>query len=446
MKLRLAASILLVVLMFTITSSVHAQTYLFSLDEQVVNVYWNSDGSIAVDYLFTFTNDPSADPIDFVDVGMPNNWYDFGSIIADVDGNPVSLSTDFYGEGGSGFSVDMGAYAIQPGQTGRVHVYVSNITHMLYPDDEQPDTHVSGEFSPTWFGREYVTGSTNLEVIFHLPPGVTPEESIYHPARGGSWPCATEPLADLDSENRVMYTWSCAEATGYQQYTFGLSFPGLYVPDEVIVTPSPGSDSNIGLGAVIIGIFGWIFSNLGMFFFFCCFGLIFIGGPTLGVINERKRKLKYLPPKISIEGHGIKRGLTAVESAILMEQPLDKVMTMILFGVVKKNAAEVVTRDPLELKINSPLPEGLHDYEKNFLEAFSKPVLADRRKGLSEMTVALVKTVGEKMKGFSRKESAGLLQGDHGTRLAANRSRRYTGGQEPDVRGSARMDDARQGL
>jgi len=30
------------------------------------------------------------------------------------------------------------------------------------------------------------------------------------------------------------------------------------------------------------------------------------------------------PPKISIEGHGIKRGLTAVEAAILMEEPLDR--------------------------------------------------------------------------------------------------------------------------
>ena len=62
--------------------------------------------------------------------------------------------------------------------------------------------------------------------------------------------------------------------------------------------------------------------------------------------------MQYMPPKIAIEGHGIKRGLTAVEAAILMEQPLDKVMTMILFGVIKKNAAEVVTRDPLEIKMH----------------------------------------------------------------------------------------------
>jgi hypothetical protein len=87
-----------------------------------------------------------------------------------------------------------------------------------------------------------------------------------------------------------------------------------------------------------------------------------------------------------------------------MEQPLDKVMTMILFSVVKKNAASVITRDPLKLQVVQPLPEGLHEYEKEFLQAFSDPNKIPK-KGLQEMTVNLVTSVGDKMKGFSRKES-----------------------------------------
>jgi len=397
MKLRLMASFLLVLLMFTFTSSAQAQTYLFSLDEQIVNVYWNSDGSVTLDYLFTFSNDPSADPIDFVDVGMPNGSYDWGSITADVGGVPVGLSTDFYGEGGTGFSVDMGAQAIQPGQSGRVHVYVGRITNMVYPDSDD-DTYVSGEFSPTWFGSQYVTGSSHVTVIFHLPPGVKPEESRYHPARG-NWPCNTEPQSMLDDTGRILYTWDCADARGDKQYTFGMSFPKQYVPEEVIITATPAP--SFDFGAPIAGFLG----NIGMWLFFCCFGGIFIGAPVLGAINERKRKLQYMPPKISIEGHGIKRGLTAVESAVLMEQPLERVMTMILFGLVKKNAAEVVTREPLEIKAITPEPEGLHEYEKDFLTAFSKPSLTEKRKDLSEMTVKLVKAVGDKMKGFGRKET-----------------------------------------
>jgi hypothetical protein len=45
-------------------------------------------------------------------------------------------------------------------------------------------------------------------------------------------------------------------------------------------------------------------------------------------------------PEDRHRGHGIKRGLTAVEAGILMEQPMDKIMTMILFGTIKKNAAQ----------------------------------------------------------------------------------------------------------
>jgi hypothetical protein len=160
----------------------------------------------------------------------------------------------------------------------------------------------------------------------------------------------------------------------------------------------------------ISGILDWFGSNGSTF---CCFGffiLLFVGIPILSASSSKKRKLDYLPPKIQIEGHGIKRGLTAVEAAILMEQPLDKVMTMILFGVVKKNAATVVTRDPLKIQLANPLPAGLQDYENDFLQAFVLEDLAARRKALQDMTIKLVNTVSDKMKGFSRKETIAFYQ------------------------------------
>ena len=140
MKLRLLASFILVALMMTMVSSVAAQSYSFSLDQNTVNVYWNEDGMLALDYLLVFSNDPGAHVIDFVDLGMPNNNYDWNSISADVDGNMVGISSDFQGDGPYGFAVDMGAYAIQPGQTGRLHVSVGRIDGVLYPDDDEPDT------------------------------------------------------------------------------------------------------------------------------------------------------------------------------------------------------------------------------------------------------------------------------------------------------------------
>jgi hypothetical protein len=397
-KLRLLASFVLIVLMFTMVSSVAAQSYTFNLTQEIVNVYWNSDGTMALDYVFTFVNDPGGHVIDFVDVGMPNGNFDLGSATADVGGQSVNLSSDFQGDGPNGFSVDMGAYPIQPGQTGSVHVFVGQITQVLQKDSSDPATYASADFAPAYFTTAH--GSTNLAVIFHLPPGVQSQEPRYHSTQGG-WPCADQPAAAYDDQNRITYTWQCSTASGSTQYTFGSSFPKQYVPVDAIYTPPPFD---------ISGLISGLMSNLSSF---CCFGffiLMFVGVPILGVINEKKRKLKYLPPKIQIEGHGIKRGLTAVESGILMEQPLDKIMTMILFGVVKKNAATVVTRDPLKLQLADPLPADLRDYETDFLQAFSEADLAVRRKKLQELTVKLVNSLSDKMKGFSRKETIAYYQ------------------------------------
>jgi hypothetical protein len=51
------------------------------------------------------------------------------------------------------------------------------------------------------------------------------------------------------------------------------------------------------------------------------------------------------------------------------------------------------------------MPEGLHDYEINFLNAFKEPNAQTRRNLLQDVTVKLVKSVSEKMKGFSRRET-----------------------------------------
>jgi hypothetical protein len=391
MKRRFLTIALVFIIAFSITTSALAQSYSFRLDKEVVNVYLNSDGSMSLDYVFTFTNQPGAHAIDFVDVGLPNDNYVYSTITADVNGAPVSISSDYQGTG-SGIAVDLGSHAIQPGQTGNVHVYVGRITDVVYPDDND-ENYASAVFSPTWFDGQYVVGDTDLSVTFHLPPGVKPEEPRWHSAPAGF---PSEPQTGIDSEGRVTYTWSNPNASGSRQYTFGASLPKTYIPPTAIVTPPA-----FNLGEAIASLIG----SCVPFAFICFFAFMFLGVPILTFIGNQRRKLQYMSPKIAIEGHGIKRGLTAVEAAVLMEQPLDKVMTMILFGVVKKSAATVLDRDPLLVEAASPLPEGLHEYEQNFLTALREKEPKARRNLLQEMTVKLIRSVSEKMKGFSRRET-----------------------------------------
>ncbi|MBK7452650.1 MAG: hypothetical protein IPJ46_02730 [Anaerolineales bacterium] len=386
MKQKIFAICIVFLLTFGLVTGVSAQSYFFNLDQEVVNVFWNEDGTLALDYQFTFTNSPGGHVIDFVDVGVPTGQ--FSGVSADVNGNPLTISSDFQGQGGSGFSVDMGAYAIQPGQSGSVHVVIGQVENVLYKDDED-DAYASAVFSPNWFGSEFVSGVTNLTVTYHMPPGVQPSEPRWHSAPSGF---PSEPQTGIGADGRVFYSWNNPAASGSTQYTFGASFPKSYIPESAIVT-APPFDFAALIGAMMPLLFCGIFA------------FVFIGMPIIGVIQGKKRKMQYMPPKIAIEGHGIKRGLTAVESAILMEQPLDKVMTMVLFGAIKKNAASVKTRDPLELDVVSAQPEGLHQYETDFLKAFKNPDKKARQKELQDMMIALVKSVSEKMRGFSRKET-----------------------------------------
>ncbi len=393
MKRRLMILVTMLVLMAFITTSVTAQEYSFSIPQETVHVYWNADGTMSIDYTWVFNNQPGAHLIDFVDVGMPNSNFDMSTITADVNGNSVNVSQSDYQGSGSGFAVVMGAQTIAAGASGTVHVFVGRITDVLYPDTSDSN-YASGVFGPTYFASQYVTGGTDMTVTFHLPPGVQPNEPRWHSAPSGF---PSEPQTGIDSQNRVTYTWQSANASVSEQYTFGASFPKSYVPDSAIVQTN-FLEAFFGL---IVGLFSFIAGSLP-----CLIFAVFVFGiPIFGVIQGQRRKLQYLPPKISIEGHGIKRGLTAVEAAILMQEPLDKVMTMILFGVIKKSAAEVITRDPLALKVASPLPDDMRDYERDFVEAFNLADKPAQRKALQDMTVKLIRAVGDKMKGFSRRET-----------------------------------------
>ena len=190
----LRITLLLLLLVIFTASSAQAQTYLFNLSELHVNVYLNQDGTASIDYAFTFVNNPSASPIEYVDVGLPNSNYNLNDVVAEVNGNPISVSSDYQGSGGIGFAAALGSRAIPPGGSGTVHVFVPNVGPWLRFDDTDKN-YASFVFATTYFGSKYVEGSTNTSVTIHLPPGVQPGEPRWHAAPSGF---SSEPVTALD--------------------------------------------------------------------------------------------------------------------------------------------------------------------------------------------------------------------------------------------------------
>ncbi len=362
-----------------------AQTYLFQVTSENVDVYWNDDGTLTVAYQFAFQNSPQADAIDVVDIGAPTADYDIREVTASIDGHPLSrIDKSPYVK--NGVAVELGQYAIPPGSNATLQVVINKIQNVLYADS-QDSNYASAVFTPTWFGSEFVEGLTNLTVTFHLPNGVQPEEPRWHTAPPGF---PEQPATGYDQNGRITYTWINPAASAATQYKFGASFPKKYVPATAIVAQSLNVEDIVNF---IIGLICILLPFLIVFIVIYSF------------IRGYRRKSQYLPPKIALEGHGIKRGLTAVEAAILMEKPLDKILTMILFALIKKGAVKVVSKEPFELETIEPLPENLRPYELDFIKAFQKKSKNERQEALQECVIGIVRSVQEKMRGFSRKET-----------------------------------------
>ncbi len=393
----LAALLLLV----SMLQPVAAQSYYFQVDEQTVNFYIDADGTATIEYIFSFINEPNGADMEFVDIGMPqDSQWSVNNATADLNGTVITkISISDYIA--NGVMIDLRPNPIKPGQSGKVGFRITGVKDVLFKADAQinGEDYASFQFQPNTFEAGTVAGTTRMTVTLFLPPGLKQEEPRYYNPSG--WPGTTDPNeSGFDSAGGVYYRWYSADANTTDTYIFGGSFPSRLITDASAIrskeqfNQAPSVSVNTGTFDNFLGVF-------------CClgFGAFFIAIFYASIRGSQKRKLQYLPPKIALEGNGIKRGLTAVEAAILMEQPLDKIMTMILFSALKKGAAEVVTKEPLKLKLADPLPEDLRTYETDFLKAMQVESAKDKRAAMQEVIINLVKSVQTSMKGFSSKET-----------------------------------------
>jgi hypothetical protein len=403
MNKRILSLLILLVMLLANVSTGLAYALRFQVQSLVVEFIIEEDGTATIDYDYVFVNTAGGDPIDAVDIGMPQgSRYSLGDASAEVNGNPVDriIQSPFV----DGIAAEFPSRPIGAGETGRVHVRITNVRDVLYPgEQEEEEPYASFQFQPNYFDSQFVSGTTDMTVTLRLPPGMEAHEPTWYTPQ--NWPGEDEPEGSFDDQGRVVYTWQSTEARADRAYIFGGGFPTRLVPEGAIIQAPPPPVAGPTTTTD--------FDPQGLL---CCagFAIIFGGMTALGIyqstVGAKKRKLQYLPPKVTIEGHGVKRGLTSVEAAVLLEQPIDKIMTMILFSTIKKGAASVVSREPLKIEVESPLPDKLHPYEVEFLKAMNETNKKEQRKLLQEVMVNLIKGITNKMKGFSRKETIAYYQ------------------------------------
>ncbi|UCG45871.1 MAG: hypothetical protein JSV58_03645, partial [Candidatus Bathyarchaeota archaeon] len=113
-----------------------------------------------------------------------------------------------------------------------------------------------------------------------------------------------------------------------------------------------------------------------------------------------------------IEALGIRHGLTAVEASYLLDLPPVRIITEILYSLLKKRAIWVATTTPaVKLEVMKPFkdqtgtPETpLRYYEKEFLGAVKSNGTLDEEK-LAHTVMLLRDTVEKKLHGYCRRDT-----------------------------------------
>ncbi len=357
------------------TSMRLAQDYYFKLRNESVHVYPKADGSIDINYTIVFEN--HGDPIDVIDIGFPNEYYNLSSIHAKwyKDGTWYTL-TDIRVSTYIDIGVEVhipASIQIHDGEVGTLVIWGNN-PHMIYQDTEKED-YVGYEFSPTWFSGGFCFMVDYMYTYLHFPVGFyNRSESYYHRE--------APDIIKNDSQSLVFIYRE--ENVAPKQFTYGISFPKRYVSTYYTAYNPP---INIDFDDLMIFIFP-------VFFFLCLLGA--------SLSNHRGRN-KYLPPAVKAETLGIHRGLTAVEAAVLMEIPLQRVFTMIIFGMLKKGIIDVVPGDPPRfIKKNVDLKQArARYYERALLKAINDNGTINKKR-VEDALILLIETVAEKMEGYSR--------------------------------------------
>ncbi len=443
---RRLALILVLCLLLLGARTVAAQNYSFSVPDVEMQAFIRPDATVRVVYDITLRNATFASPIDIVDVGMPNADYDIDNMVAAIDGRPLSTirRSEFVNPG---VEVLFGGNAIAAGDEGVFH-FEFTMSDLVFQDVTNSEL-ASFQITPTWFDSELVLGTTNLQIAVHLPEGISPNEMLYQ----------EEPFSVTALfQDHAVALWQFPETRFTGPHIVGVSFPKRVMTFVVSKTVwELAVDWFVGnpqvrviAGIAAFGLFTFLFfrftgsTGCSLWFILAAgLGWMFVVSPGLHMLsfiplvplvflNERalrKKKDKYLPPLVHAEGGGIKRGLTAAEAAALLELPLNKVLSLILFGLLKKGILRQVEADPLQVELVEAFRvlemEGkqsqrhaarrkaaqemgvvLHKYEQPFLDRLEKsagkPVAEI---DLSTPMKSFLQTIARRVKGFNLDET-----------------------------------------
>jgi hypothetical protein len=373
----------LLITVLAVVSTASAQDYGFQARSFDCVVEIQRDRSILIHYTIDFRCDPYAHSIDIVDIGFPTEDYDLQSVTASVNGTEVKrILPSTYID--IGVEVHLGSETIHQGESGVFRLSGRN-REMVWRDSDT-DGWASMQFTPTWFEGGFLGGNSDFSLTVVFPEGAVPDSVRYHDREFTG--------AGTDSLGRVWYRWEETRRVD-GPWTVGVSFPDHLVdgplrdrPKAPLITGEQAAKMACWvIPALLIGFFSWAIVS--------------------SVRKASRRKVAYLPPRIGVEGSGIRRGLTAPLAAMLLEERLERVLVMILYGLARKGALEITSSGGHAIMRKTGAGGRLRAYETSLLELLPEPGTGEEVDGdaLKQVFVDMVEDLEEKMEGYSLTES-----------------------------------------
>jgi hypothetical protein len=131
-KFKVSGILIALLLVLTISQPILAEAdYHFEVPEEQVNVSMESDGTVTLEYYYSFKNSAIGHVIDYVDIGMPGNSdYSLNDVTATVDGKSITdITRSQYVDG---IALGLGDNSIPAGGSGVVYMKVTGISNIYY--------------------------------------------------------------------------------------------------------------------------------------------------------------------------------------------------------------------------------------------------------------------------------------------------------------------------
>ncbi len=358
-------------ILFGLVFNVYSQSLKYRILREYVTLTVEKDAYVTLVYNLTVIVDEGAIKR-YVAIGMPNSNFKV------LEAKELDTNKEVsYEENKDSKTVTLHVSSpITSGKTRTFYLVVS-VKNLIFKDK----TNLGNggfQFIPSWFPVRV----EDLRLTVVLPEGVKKNEVKNMPNYDN--------IFTIDG--RIALYWERHGLKPNEKFKIGVSFPEKYLSTTL---PEPSNEEEDWSLIIFFVLFFLIFVVP-----FLYMGYIFLKGV---------KKVIYSKPELFIEALGPRKGLYAPEAAWIIESEKDKpnyskILTMILYSLIKKNVVQIISLNPLKIEKNEEFSGRLRYYERSFLRCIEEDGSLNED-CLIKVIDVLDKGVANKMRGYSRKET-----------------------------------------